>query len=200
MQHTGAPDMGRWKLNWFIWLSYLCCATIHVSCCRGLPPNRDVSASPQEDLLRLTSPVKAQGSTEEKPPTYFTELSPILLFHSGLLSTPDFTVYDVRIWGSVSFQRKKKRHEWHVWIFFATCFLVTATDPRCAAEFLNASDPSWVLWCMPKTKPGKCPLRLCVERSQLQLPICSVVVVNASDSPASPLPPPQPLFVIYSFL
>lgn len=111
-----------------------------------------LSASPQRDLWRLTSPVKSTRKHWTITPAYFTKLSPILLFHSGLLSTQPYLISTLLMWQSEAASLSQaKWHEWHVGIFLLVCFFVAPIDPCCAAESLNASDPLWVLWCMPKT-------------------------------------------------
>ncbi len=113
MQHTGAPDLGKQKqLHWFIWLSQLCFASVYVSFCKGcLPATCYLSASPQEDLWRLTSLVKAHESNEQKPQPILPGSTPFCYFTEAYCqhSRTWFPVYDVTIRGSFSFGRKKTR-------------------------------------------------------------------------------------------
>lgn len=76
--------------------------------------------SPSEDAHHLSKHQKVLNKT----PGPFSKLSLDLLFHSGSLSTPPALISPLSC----------DSHD-------ATCVLVAAADPCCAAAFLNASDP-----------------------------------------------------------
>lgn len=156
MQCTGALDMGKQKTALLVYLDVI--AVFCLSIC--LPLQRLPSS--QEDLWRLTSLVKAHESNEQKPQPILPSSTPFCYFTGAYCHTaaPDFQTMMWQCEPASHSEDKKKTlwrfGEWHVWIFPVTCFLVTAIGSCCAAEFLYASNPLWVLWCTPKTKSGKC--------------------------------------------
>lgn len=105
--------------------SLFCCLFLGICLpLRKLPLSHDyLSASPQRDLWRLTSPVKSTRKHWTITPAYFTRLSPILPFHSGLLSTQPHLISTLLMWQSEAASLSQaKWHEWHVGILLVDCF------------------------------------------------------------------------------
>lgn len=89
-----------------------------------------LSASPRRDLWRLTSPVKSTRKHWTITPAYFTKLSPILLFHSGLLSTQPHLISTLLMWQSEAASLSRaKWHERHVGILLVACFFCRSHWP-----------------------------------------------------------------------